>query len=248
VTRLLLLAGTEDAAALALAAAARFGRRLDLVASLAGGAERPVPRAGAVRIGAFGGADGFARYLRAEEVGVVVDASHPFAAAISDEARRACESLSVPRLQLVPPCWTQGPVDRWIEVDGSAAAAPMVRALGRRAFLALAAEDLAGFAGIHEVHFLVRLASWPRERLSLRFCELTIGRGPFALAEERHLLMRHAVDVVVARATGGAEPAPILLAAREISLPVILLKRPPPQPGDTAPDVDAALDWLAARL
>lgn len=246
--RLLLLAGTENAAELALKAASRFGRRLDLVASLAGGAARPVPHAGAVRIGGFGGAAGLAQYLRAEDVDLVVDASDPFAASISDEARRACETADVPRLQLVPPTWPRDPLDCWIEVDAVEEAARAVRRLGRRAFLSLGAEELAGFAGIHEVNFLVRLAAAPREKLPLRFYELVPGRGPFSVAEERHLLVRHAIDVVVARATGGAEPAPCLVAAREASLPVILMRRPPPQPGDTAPSVSAALDWLAARL
>jgi precorrin-6A/cobalt-precorrin-6A reductase len=248
VTRLLLLAGTEDAAELALQAASRFGRRLDLVASLAGGSERPVPQAGAVRIGGFGGAAGLVEYLRAAEVDLVVDASDPFAAALSDEARRACDTAAVPRLQLVPATWPRDPLDRWIEVDAVAEAARAVRRLGRRAFLSLGAEALDGFAGIHEVNFLVRLAVAPREKLPLRFYELVLGRGPFSIAEERHLLLRHAIDVVVARATGGAELAPNLVAAREVSLPVVMLRRPPPQPGDTAPTVAAALDWLAAQL
>jgi precorrin-6A/cobalt-precorrin-6A reductase len=98
------------------------------------------------------------------------------------------------------------------------------------------------------VNFLVRLAVAPREKLPLRFYELVLGRGPFSIAEERHLLLRHEIDVVVARATGGAELAPNLVAAREVSLPVVMLRRPPPQPGDTAPTVAAALDWLAAQL
>jgi precorrin-6A/cobalt-precorrin-6A reductase len=246
--RLLLLAGTEDAAEFALQAASRFGRRLDLVVSLAGGTARPVPRAGAMRIGGFGGAAGLARYLRAEEIDLLVDASDPFAAALSDEARGACGTEAVPRLQLVPPIWARGPLDSWIEVDAVAEAARAVRGFGRRAFLSLGAEALGGFAEIHEVNFLVRLATAPRGKLPLRFYELVVGRGPFSLAEERHLLLRHAIDVVVARATGGIEPAPNLVAAREASLPVIMLRRPPPQPGDTAATVPDALDWLAARL
>jgi precorrin-6A/cobalt-precorrin-6A reductase len=248
VTRLLLLAGTEDAAALAVEASARFGRRLDLVASIAGGGASPVPRAGAVRIGGFGGAAGLARYLRAEGIDLVVDASDPFAASLSDAARCACETEAVPRIQLVPPGWPRDPLDRWIELDTVGAASAAVRRHGRRAFLDLGADDLAGFAGIHEVSFLVRLPAAPREKPPLHFYELALGRGPFTLAGERHLLARHAIDVVVLRAVGGTEPSPTLVAAREASLPVVLLRRPPPQPGDIAPTLAAVLDWLAARV
>ena len=206
--RLLLLAGTEDAAALAAQASTRFGRRLDLVASVAGAGTSPVPRAGAVRIGGFGGATGLAQYLRAESVDLVVDASDPFAASLSDAARRACETEAVPRLQLVPPGWPRGPLDRWIEVDTVDAASGAVRRLGRE----------------------------PDEEIHV------VDAG------ERHLLARHAIDVVVLRGLGGTTPPPTLVAAREASLPVVLLRRPPPQPGDTAPTVAAALDWLATRL
>lgn len=247
-TRLLLLAGSGEAAAFAAAAAARFGERLELLASLGCGADRPVPRPAAVRIGPFGGAEGLARYLAAERIDLVVDACDPFAASRSAEAHAACLEAAVPRLRLLPPAWTRDPLDRWIEVERVDAAARTVRQVARRAFLGVGDASLADFAGIHEVNFLVRLATAPRERLPLRFYEVVLGRGPFSLAQERHLFERHAIDVVVARATGGAAPAPALLAAREASLPVVMIRRPPPPPGDTAEGLAAALEWLAARL
>jgi precorrin-6A/cobalt-precorrin-6A reductase len=35
--------------------------------------------------------------------------------------------------------------------------------------------------------------------------EVISGRGPFTLACERHILERHAIDVLVARASGGRQ-------------------------------------------
>jgi precorrin-6A/cobalt-precorrin-6A reductase len=247
-SRLLLLAGTEEAALFAREAAARFGRRVTLVAALAGGSERPAPRADLVRIGGFGGAAGLARYLRQEDIDLVVDASDPFAAALSAEARQACARAGVARLQLYPPPWPRDPLDRWIEVEEVAAAARAVRHVGRRAFVSLGAAALDGFAPLHEVNFLVRLAAAPRAKLPLRFYELAIGRGPFSPAEERHLFERHAIEVVVARASGGAAPAASLVAAREASLPVVMLRRPAAEPGEVAESVEAALGWVGARL
>ena len=34
---------------------------------------------------------------------------------------------------------------------------------------------------------------------------------------------------------------------RELSLPVIMVRRPPPEPGDAVETVEAAVDWLASE-
>ena len=76
---LLILGGTAEAARLASAAVARFGSGLTVTTSLAGTTRTPKPIAGEVRVGGFGGARGLATWLRAEQVDMVVDATHPFA-------------------------------------------------------------------------------------------------------------------------------------------------------------------------
>ena len=75
--------------------------------------------------------------------------------------------------------------------------------------------------------------------------EVVVGRGPFALTDERHLIARHAIDVLVCKASGGAATEAKLVAAREFSLPVVMVRRPPPEPGDLVETVEKALDWLA---
>jgi precorrin-6A/cobalt-precorrin-6A reductase len=81
--------------------------------------------------------------------------------------------------------------------------------------------------------------------LPLRCYEVIIGRGPFTLAEERPRLERHAIDVLVCKASGGAATEAKILAARELGLPVIMVRRPPREPGDAVETVEAAVDWLA---
>ena len=82
--------------------------------------------------------------------------------------------------------------------------------------------------------------------MPLRCCEVIVGRGPFTLAEERDRLERHAIDVLVCKASGGAATEAKLVAARELGLPVVMLRRPPPEPGTAVETIAAALDWLAA--
>jgi precorrin-6A/cobalt-precorrin-6A reductase len=244
--RLLILGGTGEGAALARAALARFGEELEVTSALAGRTERPGPIAGNIRIGGFGGAEGLARYLREHGIDRLIDATHPFAAQISRIARLSCEAAGVPRLLLLRPPWRRHPLDRWIEVDDMAAAAGIVGRIGRRAWLTVGAGELAAFAGTTGVRFLVRLVDPPRERLPLRFYEVVVGRGPFTLTEERHRIERHAIDVLVCKASGGPATEAKLVAARELGLPVVVVRRPAPEPGEAVESVEAALDWLAA--
>jgi precorrin-6A/cobalt-precorrin-6A reductase len=239
----LILGGTAEAAALARGALARFPE-LRVTTALAGRVARPGPIPGQVRIGGFGGADGLAQYLIAQDIDRLIDATHPFAAAISRAARLAAASTGVPRLMLRRPPWRRHPLDRWIEVDSLAAAALLVGRLGRCAWLTVGAGSIGEFAAASGVRFVVRLIEPPRAPLPLPRHEVVLGRGPFGLAEERQLLRRHAIDVVVCKASGGAATEAKLIAARELGLPVIMVRRPPAEPGPAVDTVEAALDWL----
>jgi precorrin-6A/cobalt-precorrin-6A reductase len=243
--RLLILGGTGEAAALARSACGRFGDALHVITSLAGRTGQPGPLPGEVRIGGFGGPAGLAAYLAEQRIDWLIDATHPFATRISVEARIACEQANVPRLLLLRPPWRRHPLDRWIEVANMSEAAAIVGRVGRRAWLTIGASEIACFGGTTEVHFLVRLVDFPRPPLPLRSYEVVVGRGPFTLFDERYLLTRHAIDVLVCKASGGVATEAKIIAARELSLPVIMLRRPAPEPGKGVETVEVALDWLA---
>ncbi len=245
---LLILGGTAEAAALAREALARFADRLAVTTSLAGRTEHPLALPGARRLGGFGGVAGLTAYLRAERVDFLIDATHPFAARISAQARMAAEAAGVARLLLWRPPWQRHPRDHWVEVDDLAGAASAVPELGRRAWLTIGASELGHFAPLRQVHFLVRLVDRPRHPLPLADYEVVIGRGPFALAEERSLIVRHRIELLVAKASGGAATEAKLIAARERDLPVVMVRRPLPEPGSRVDTVAAALDWLSASL
>jgi precorrin-6A/cobalt-precorrin-6A reductase len=243
--RLLILGGTSEAAALARAATARFGDALNITTSLAGRTERPGALPGRLRIGGFGGPAGLAAYLAENSIDRLIDATHPFAERISTAARLACEQEQVPRLILSRPSWRRHPLDRWIEVDSMIEAAAVVVRMGRRAFLTVGASGIECFAGATEVQFSVRLIDPPRRPLPLRHCQVVVGRGPFSLAEERRLLEEQAIVVLVCKASGGTATEAKILAARELGLPVVMVRRPPREPGETVETVAAALAWLA---
>lgn len=243
---LLIFGGTGEAALLAAAALARFGERLAVTTSLAGRTTAPAPIPGAVRRGGFGGAAGLADWLRAARIDFMVDATHPFAARIAHHARLAAEASGTPRLVLRRPPWRREAGDRWIAVRDMDEAARALPRHGRRALLTIGARDLAAFASLAGVALVVRLIEAPRAPLPLPAAALVVGRPPFVLDEERLLLHRYAIDVVVAKASGG--PAAKLVAAREAGLPVIMVERPPPEPGPAVETMAEAIEWIAAQL
>ena len=242
---LLILGGTGEAAGLAKAALARFGDSISITTALAGRTRHPGPIAGEVRIGGFGGHYGLAEYLLEQQVDHLIDATHPFAAEISRTARLGADRAGVPRLVVLRPPWRPHPLDRWIEVDSIEAAALLVGRVGRHAWLTVGAGSLAAFESVSGVDFIVRLIDQPRHRLPLASHEVVLGRGPFTLAGERQLLQHHAIDVLVCKASGGAATEAKLIAARELGLPVIMVRRPPREPGPAVDTIEAALDWLA---
>jgi len=242
-TRLLLLGGTTEA--LALAEALAGDRRLKVISSLAGRtvAHRLPP--GEVRVGGFGGASGLAAYLNERRIGLVVDATHPFAAAISRNAALACREAGVPRLQLLRPAWEPEPGDRWHEVPDMAAAAAALPALGRTAFLAVGRQELAAFAGLPGLRLIARMVEAPDD---LAGFEIILARGPFTLEDELALFEREGVEVVVSKNSGGEATYAKIAAARRRALPVVMIARPSAEPGDHADGVPPALAWIAARL
>jgi precorrin-6A/cobalt-precorrin-6A reductase len=247
-TRLLILGGTGEGRALAAALAGRPG--LEVVSSLAGRLADPLRPAGTVRIGGFGGTSGLAQWLRAERIDAVVDATHPFAAAMSAAAVAAAADARVPLLAIRRPGWQPGPGDRWQRVASAAEAAGSL-ADGARAFLTIGRRDLAFFASRDACWFLIRSIDPPDDPLPVHR-EILLDRGPFTVGGERVLLAAHRVDVLVTKDSGGDATAAKLTAARQAGIPVLLIDRPPAPPGaavHTVVDtVAAAVMWVERTL
>ena len=246
--RLLILGGTAEGRALAAAAEARFGPALTVISALAGRTRAPVLPAGEVRIGGFGGAEGLAAYLRGEGIGLLIDATHPFATQISAQACEAAARAGTKRLALVRPPWRRVLGDRWIEVATVDDAVSAIPAEARRVFLTVGVRSLAPFAGRAGLWFLVRLVDAPAAPIPLAQHTLICARGPFTEADERALLTEHGIDCLVTRASGGDATVAKLTAARALGLPVVMVDRPAPPPGAQAASLDDALAWIAERL
>lgn len=246
-TRLLILGGTGEAAALARKVQRRFGDRIEVISSLAGRTRRPSALPGRVRTGGFGGADGLGQYLREMRIDLIVDATHPFATQISANARAACEATGTPRIMLQRPPWTIEAGDDWITVADAWEAARRIPEFGCRAFLALGSGDVSAFAGLAGVFLLLRVAEEP-EAPPLPGAEWIVGRGPFREVDELRLLGNWRIDVVVSRNSGGAATHAKITAAQKLAIPVIMIRRPAPEPGPCLSGIEETVEWIADQL
>ncbi|MCW2695649.1 MAG: cobK [Modestobacter sp.] len=240
--RVLILGGTGEARRLA---SALVDEGADVVSSLAGRVADPLLPPGEVRVGGFGGAAGLAAWLRAHSVQSLVDATHPFAATMTASAAAAAAETGVSLLRLQRPGWSARPGDDWRWVDSLAGAAAAVAGFDS-VFLTTGRLGLGAFAGL-AARCVVRSVDPPSPPLPERTTVL-LARGPFTVPDELALMREHGIDVVVTKDSGGAMTAAKLTAARELRLPVVLVRRPPVPPGvPTVATVEEALAWVRSQ-
>jgi precorrin-6A/cobalt-precorrin-6A reductase len=243
--RCLILGGTTEASALA----ARLAGRPDVsvMLSLAGRTSAPKAASVPTRVGGFGGVSGLKHWLRTNETDAVLDATHPFAAIISRNAAAACRLLGVPLLALRRPPWAQVAGDCWIEVDTVAAAADAVGATPRRVFLTVGRLELGAFAGAPWHSYLVRTIEPMGDALAVPDLTAVRARGPFDEAEERALMERERIDVLVTKNSGGPATYGKIAAARALGLPVVVVRQPDKPKVAYVETVEEALAWIDAH-
>jgi precorrin-6A/cobalt-precorrin-6A reductase len=236
--RVLILGGTAEGRALA-----QDLSDLPVISSLAGRVARPRLPIGEVRIGGFGGPQALARWLAAQDIAAVVDATHPFAERMSASAEQASATSGVPLLRLERPGWQARPGDRWHWVDDLPGAAAALEVLdARRVFLTTGRQGLSAFASDVVRWYLIRCVDPPQVALPGNH-ELVLDRGPYTLDGQLRLLDAHAIDVVVTKDSGGELTVAKLDAARARRLPVIVVRRPPRGAVATVRTVEEAAAW-----
>ena len=215
--RMLLLGGVTEALAIARTLGPQH------IYSLAGVGRVPTDLNCKVRVGGYGGAEGLAQFIRDERISLIIDATHPYAAQISQNAAQAAQLSDVPCWALRRPAWQPQPGDDWREV---ADWAELVEALKpfKRPLFTLGREPLQHLDEIPAEQFwtLRALDVYPgNER-----CEVIGARGPFLIEDERTLFEERRIDVLISKNSGSTATEPKLEVARERGVPVLVLKRP----------------------
>jgi len=214
---ILLLGGVTEA----LAIARTLGP--EHIYSLAGVGRVPTDLTCQVRVGGYGGVEGLAQFVRDEHIGLILDATHLYAAQISHNAAQAARLCGVPCWALRRPAWRPQAGDDWREV---ADWAELIEALKpfKRPLFTLGREPLQHLDEIPQEQFwtLRALEVYPgNER-----CEVIGARGPFLIEDERALFERQKIDVLISKNSGSTATEPKLEVARERGVPVLVLRRP----------------------
>lgn len=244
--RLLILGGTGEAVQLA-AKAAQIDE-IEVITSLAGRTQKPIFPLGTVRVGGFGGEVGLIEYFQEQKIDFLIDATHPFAAQISFNAAAATAQSRLPHLILVRPAWQQIVGDNWIEVASNEAAAKMLPKTALRVFLTIGRQELAAFAHLKSLWFLMRMIDPPTAEALVPKGRLLLEKGPFSLEHERQLLKEYQIDVIVSKNSGGDATVAKIIAARELKIPVVMVQRPAIPDIEQVTDVAGAIDWLQKQL
>lgn len=215
--RILLLGGVTEALAIARTLGPTH------IYSLAGIGRVPNDLRCQVRVGGYGGAEGLAQFIRDENIDLLLDATHPYAAQISQNAASAARLSGVPCWALRRPAWIPQAGDDWREVSDWA---ELIQALEpfRRPLFTLGREPLQHLDEIPPEQF------WTVRALDVypgnSRCEVIGARGPFLIDDERALFERRHIDVLVSKNSGSTATEPKLEVARERGVPVLVLKRP----------------------
>ena len=237
---LLLLGGTGEARQMAVHLQGH-----NAVISLAGATRHPDQQPLPTRVGGFGGDDGFRRYLDEKGITAVLDATHPYAHRITRRTATICGDLGLPYLQFLRPPWEPETGDHWIAIQCEEGAAAHTKA-GDTVFLGTGRQTLEKFSNLVGRTVICRQIDPPTAPFPFPGGQYLIGRPPFFVEDEVALFKRLGVDWLVVKNAGGAPSRTKLTAARQLSIPVLMMARPAPGNWPTVSTIEAALAWVAA--
>ncbi len=240
--KILILGGTAEA--VYLAGALKEQTDLSVIYSLAGRTRSPNLPDCDLRRGGFGGATGLVRYLQQNEIVAVMDATHPYAAQMAENARLATTETSLAHYKFLRPAWPEPDDGLWIHASSSKEAAERIHDNFKRVFLSGGLNDVADFSNLTDVWFLIRSIEEPEAPIPLGNFSHIKARGPFNEADERALLRDPKIDALVSKNSGGSATIAKLHAAKSLSIPVIMIDRPPIVGGVVFDDPLALLEQL----
>jgi precorrin-6x reductase len=226
-------AGTSDGNALARELLARGEAVVLSVASEYGGevAAQAVP--GAFVYAGRRGAEARRQVLRSSAAKAVVDATHPYAATISPQLAGIAQELALPYLRYErPPALEEGmPGVVWADTQEEAVQA--AERAGERVFLATGSGGLKDFTRLGPgTQFFARVAPIASSLEAARGAgiparNLLAMLGPFS-AEQNVSQWRHwGIQSVISKDSGEVGGAASKLeAARELNIPLIVMRRP----------------------
>lgn len=184
-----------------------------------------------------------ARFIREKGVRALIDATHPFAEQASADARQAAQNTGVPYLRFErPPGQIEAGDGVYYAADFPAAAKIAAR-LGKVIFLTIGSRHLWDILNNLPQGKKVVARVLP-DADSIRHCiamglspaEIVAVQGPVSKALNIALFKEYNANVIITKDSGetGGTPEKVA-AARELKIPIILVRRPPSPGGMNSP-------------
>lgn len=175
-----------------------------------------------------------AAYIKQHDIGLFVDASHPYAANVSENAMAACHALGIPYIRYER---QESPIayEKAYMVQDYESAAQKAAALGKHIFLTTGSRNLKSFAQSPALRDCVLTARVLPETSVIAEC-IALGfqpnhiigmQGPFSKMLNMELYKKYEAEVVVTKNSGqmgGTDTK--CAAAMELGLPIVLIDRP----------------------
>lgn len=172
----------------------------------------------------------------------VLDATHAFDRHTRTQALRRAPGAIYARAGRDP--WVPQAGDNWVQVDTLEAAIAALPA-GARVFAATGRNSLDALS-CHTGHVFLRQLGQGTNRTEHANCTYVHGTGPFVPEDEVALLRRLSIDVVLARNIGGPGSFPKIAAARQLGLPVVMLRAPHLPKGAQLRSLRDVKTWVAS--
>jgi precorrin-6A/cobalt-precorrin-6A reductase len=207
-----------------------------------------------IHLGGFSTADhdgqaGLEQYCRQQAIELLIDATHPYAQAISDNAAKAAQRLAIPCWRFNRPGWNKAEYPNWHDYsdwhDLRAKILPYHRPFFSIGLSALAFCDQRP----EHQHWLIRSARAFKPHAGV----IPINEiGPFDYQAEFSLFNEHNIDALISKNSGCLRVHEKMRVARDLAVPAFVLKRPQLPSVDrefaTIEAIEEAVTNLAAKL
>lgn len=221
--KILVLGGTRNARILAN----QIVQNHEVIYSIAGTTRSAYLPKGVTNIsGGFGGADGLSLFLQQQNIDLCVDATHPFAENITNNAILACDNSSIRILQFTRKPWEAASIDDW---QTFATADQLIKTLPLDAtiLLTIGGQNILPYLMLKQ-SVIARMIEAPLlndHKLPEDF-EILLSRPPFMLTDEKRLMQQHNITHLVCKNSGGQTFDNKLLAARDLGIKIFMLAQP----------------------
>ena len=226
--RLLLLGGISEAKTCAEKLCADFAETdHTLIYSLSGKGRRSQLDC-EVRVGGFGGVAGLVDYIGLNKITMLLDITHPYAVQISKNAKTAADAMDIPLWAYRRPPWLDELYATWMHYSRWSELMGLLKPY-RSPFFSIGQSPIEYIAEIpRNQHWTIRCAHKTSTDVASLGGQYTVleSIGPFNLEEELALFQTRKIDVLVTKNSGGNSISAKLEAARQLGIPVCVLKRP----------------------